>query len=92
MFRWLSRTGRAGRPAAKDPAQADAYWRVPRIDYVPMGRAPQRNLLDDPKDIGRAWQKTVESLTRHARATEAEQATMEREARRFNERLHRGDR
>src|SRR4051794_38117664 len=69
-----------------DPT-ADAYWKVPAIDYVPRGEAPRRGLLDSPAHVDSAWEATVASLQRDAHATEEQREKIIRKADKFNARV-----
>lgn len=64
----------------------DAYWQVPRTDYVPSGRTPEQSTLDDPQHMDAAWTATVDAFNRLAREKAVQQAA-EEAARELRERI-----
>lgn len=46
----------------KDGYNGDAYWQVPRFDYVDTSPPLTTSLFDDPEKLDATWRAAVESL------------------------------
>ena len=76
---------------ATTPAAAvarDAYWQVPRTDYVPSGRTPEQSTLDNPTQMDAAWTATVHAFNKLA-SEKAVQEAAEKAARELRDRIDR---